>query len=296
MQRITARIIVLTLVSLNAAYGQSAGSRQAFVPQTALGATPASTPYGSAMGTSGPALPIGVSRSRQAVLIIPSAELAPQRAGELAEDLNVMCAVFDRFLYDAGVKTRSWGRGARHQSRSTRCLYLPNFGPLFLIEAEFPLAAPPEAKPKEGETPSEDPLWAQVKSRMRSSRAGGNYIEDRTPIQYDELKVENLKGTLLRAVKHASNLRHVGIDEQIAIVALESSKSRDVIRTIQLSQGYSNYRTISPTTSSPTNVISLRTGKKEVDALATQQITGTAFDSTVQILSYQLPLLESKGR
>ncbi len=293
MQRIMTRMIVLVLVSVTVGHGQSTGITPAPTPPV----PPASTPYGSAAGTSGPSISMGVSRSRQAVLIVPSAELAPERTGELAEDLNVMCAVFDKFLDDSSVQTRSWDTGARRQRRSTRCVYLPNFGPLFLIEVEFPLATPPEAKPKEGETPSEDPLWAQVKTSMRSPRGGGNYIEDRAPIQYDELKVENLRGTLLRAVKHASNLRHVANDEQIAIVTLESSKSRDVIRAVQLNrQGYSSYNTISPTTSRPTNVISLRIGKKEVDALATQQMTGTAFDSSVQIVSYQLPLLESTSR
>jgi len=292
MQRIMTRMIVLVLASVTVGHGQSTS----ITPAPAAPVPLASTPYGNAVGTSGPSLTIGVSRGREAVLIVPSTELAPEKAGELAKDLNVMCAVFDKFLYDAGVKTRSWGRGARRQSRSTRCVYLPKFGPLFLIEAEFPLAAPPEAKPKEGDTPSEDPLWAQVKSSMHSPRRGGNYIEDRAPIHYDELKVENLKGTLRRAVRHASNLRHVGMNEQIAIVALESSKSRDVVRAVQLSGGYNSYKTIAPTTSRPTNIVSLRTGKKDVDALATQQITGTAFDSSVQVLSYQLPLLESKGR
>lgn len=288
MPRIIMITLILMLIPANVSDAQSVPAAPSAVSQYA--------------STTPPTVPVfgwNTSQNAPAVLIVPSADLSGERAGELAEDLNVMCAVFDKLLGDAGVETRSWssrvGYYRRHE-RSCRCVYLPDFGPLFLIEVDFPLAARREALSPD-ETQSEDALWAEVRSNMHSPRTGANYHENQMLIEYDNLKVESLKRTLRRAVKHASNVRHLGPNEQIVAMVIESPSSRHTAARIATGsgRGYSGYTSVVAMGSRPTNIVSVRSSKKEVDALAKGQIDAAAFDATVDILSYELPLLQNSN-
>jgi len=289
MQRITICTIVLTLISLNLASAQ--------VASVGTSVTPVTSPQATTFGARAISVPTAMTGTGHAVLVVPSTELAPEQAGELAEDLDVMCAVFDKFLSDAGVKMRSWGTSVHRRRRSTRCINLPNSGPVFLMEAEFPLAPVAQEAPKQDKAPDADPLWAEVKSSMRSPGATSMYKKKQAQQQYDELKVVNLKGTLLRAIKHASNVCHIGRDEQIAIVVVETSQSNRVVTTLRVNgMSESSYNTIAPAAVGPTNVLTLRATKGQVDAVARKELTAEKFESSVNVLSYPLPLLQSTGR
>lgn len=294
MQRILTTTLVLTLALPTLGHAQSLATEPVAPVATSISRSYGPPTVGTSMAFTLP----GRSETMPAVLIVPSSELPGERASELAEDLNVMCALFDKLLGDAGVKTRSWGSRSGRYKRSTRCVHLPGFGSLFLVEVDFPLAAPPEAQSEESDAPSQDALWAEVRSNMRSPSTRGAYRNNQILLQYDTLKVESLKRTLQRAIKHASNVRHLGSDEQIVAVAIESPKSPNVIRNIQIDSRYSQYRVVSPASQSPksTNIVSIRSSKKEVDALAKGQIDAATFDANAEILSYPLPFLGDDGR
>ncbi len=293
MQRITILTIVLTLVPLNFANAQaaSAGSPVELEPAEPLTAPPRP----GIVGTRAISVPTVMTGTGHAVLVVPGTESTPEQAAELAEDLDVMCAVFDKFLSDSGVKMRSWGTSGHRRRRSTRCIYLPNSGPVFVMEAEFPLAPAAQEAPKEDKAPDVDPLWAEVKSSMRSPRPQSMYKNKHAQAPYDELKVVNLKVTLLRAVKHASNVRHMGSDEQIAIVVVESGHANRVSTTIRVEGRRNTYNTIGSAVG-PTNVLTFGATKAQVDTAAQKKLTPEAFESDVTILSYQLPLLQGTRR
>ena len=158
----------------------------------------------------------------EAVFVVPNPQLAPASATELAEDLDIMCAVLDQLLGNANIQTESWGGRINRYRRSMRSIYLPRFGALFLVEVKFPLAALPKAREQTAEE-APDALWAQVRSNMRSQGLPDRRGAKEAAAQYDALKVESLKRTLLRGLGHAGNIRHLGTDEQIVVVAIESA-------------------------------------------------------------------------
>ncbi|MHC4519611.1 MAG: hypothetical protein ACYTAS_13560, partial [Planctomycetota bacterium] len=227
-----------------------------------------------------------LATAAQAVLVVPSQQMPAASLSELTADLDVMCAVLDQALGDAGVKTRSWGPHVNRYRRGTRSLYLPGFGALFLVEVEFPLAPPPTTEqPTDEETT--DAVWVQVRNSMRSQPTRSRSAPRRTQAQYDDLKVQSLNRTLRRAMRHCANLRHLGPDEQIVAVAIEAGQARSPVRYLYTGDRYSTYKTLVGTAAAgPAHVLTIQAIKKDIDALADGQLGTADFQQRVKTLSY----------
>jgi len=178
-----------------------------------------------------------------AVLVIPAAELKVEDLAAITEDMSVMSRIFAKKLSQARWTMRrgSWyveyvedyslfyGR----DSGTIETLYLEGYAALFLMKANFPLSPLPEEKEeKETEEEDTDPLWTQMRREMYAPEEVDRRLrpDDRPEEKYDAKKVEELKETLIKTLKHAANIRALKPD-QLVILTVIGGRSQSDTRT-----------------------------------------------------------------
>jgi hypothetical protein len=232
------------------------------------------------------------STSDRAVLVVPSQDMPAETRSELATDLDVMCAVLDRLLGDAGLKTRSWGPHVNRYRRSARSLYLPGFGAIFLVEVDFPLA-PPEQNDQPTDVQTTDAVWEEVRTGMRSQTTRGRRRTTSTQAQYDELKVQSLTRTLQRAMRHCANVRHIRPEENIIALAIDAPQSRSPVIYGNQGNNYSAYyRPLLGAGGAQAHVLAIQANRKDIAALADGDLSAADFHGRLRTLSYELPALQ----
>jgi hypothetical protein len=265
----------------------------------------------------------GNSRANS-VVIIPNQEIKAEEILTINEDINVMSRIFDEKLNQErlGASSMSWsfsgGRGMTygfptffgHDGSTIGNMYLQGYGALFLMNVNFPLSAPPDIEKQEEKPEKEDvdQLWQRTREQIyepqettrRRSRAAG-----REEVKYDAEKVENLKTTLIKTLKHAANIRIIRPEESVVIsITGSSSSSNNIVNMINLpgtnqtlvvqekggskvSKIYTGGLPDDIELSSPT-VLVIRAKKSDIDSFAKGDLNFDNFREKVQILSYPL--------
>lgn len=244
------------------------------------------------------------------VLVIPTAETEPQDLVTMMEDMTVMCRIFDKRLEQSNLVSGRFTTGSRlilprpfsWGSRSTGAMYIQGYGALFLTRVDFLLSPPPEA-PEEKETEEEDvdPVWEQMKQEMyepedvsRRRRTG-----ERPEEKYDAEKVEELKETLIKALKHATNIRGLKPDESVILTVTGKAGQSGPFVTGVYKSGDSKYITTTGSAGagsgslSPT-VLTIRAKKSDIDDFAEDKLSFEKFSEKTQLLSYSY-LTENLG-
>jgi hypothetical protein len=179
------------------------------------------------------------------VLVIPSAEITTEEIATITEDMNIMSRIFEKNLQQDHININSmffsssdpfhiaFSRGRP----STQGMYLQGYGVLFLMKVDFPLSPGPQIE-EEQETPQKnegdvDPVWTEIKQEMFEPEKSKEKT-DRPKKEYDAEKVEHLKTTLTKALKHAANIRILKPDESV-ILAITGNP---------VSSGYKSVRTV----------------------------------------------------
>ncbi|MFZ2148092.1 MAG: hypothetical protein WAV28_12805 [Sedimentisphaerales bacterium] len=246
------------------------------------------------------------------VLVIPTAEIMPQDMVTMMEDMNVMCRIFDKKLAESHlIPEMSLGSRGRltmalsQGSRSIEAMYVQGYGALFLTKVDFPLSPPPKAQ-EEKETKEEDvdvdPVWEQMKQEIYAPEevGRGRSTGERQEEKYDAGKVEGLKETLIKSLKHAANIRNLKPDESV-ILTVTGKGSQSAGVTIQpigrpgqilVQDMYKRTTSIvkEPSLSdigfsSPT-VLVIRAKKSDIDAFAKEQLSFDQFSQKTQLISY----------
>jgi hypothetical protein len=99
-------------------------------------------------------------------------------------------------------------------------MYLQGYGALFLMKVDFPLSPPPQAREEKETKKGEegDPVWDQMRREIyEPEKVDRIRRTDRSESKYDAEKVENLKTTLIKALKHAANIRSLKPDESVIL-------------------------------------------------------------------------------
>ncbi len=251
-------------------------------------------------------------QARAMVLVVPGPDLKPETLAGLTEDLTVMCRIFDKALYPG---RRSTGRSAyprtgdmallgrllTPQSGRTQGLYLDGYGALFFIGVDFPLVAPPQEK--EGAKPEEsvDRVWSQTMDELRGQQEPREAGE--TGPAYDAQKVESLKVTLTKTLRHAANLRVRPQDQITIVVGSRVTTGRPLQEHLRYFYSSPGRRAPVPMTdrkrpdtalADPAATLVLRATKSDVDALAAGKLTADQFAPKVQILWSAAPAQPSE--
>lgn len=259
------------------------------------------------------------SRGANSVIVIPNQEIKAEELLTISEDMNVMSRIFGNELNQARlISTRTnwmftgvsygsefWGRG----NSMPQGMYLQGYGALFLMKVDFPLSAPPEVQEKqEDQTEKEnvDQIWQETRQQMyepqeTSRRRRGR--AEREEVKYDAEKVENLKKTLIQALKHAANIRILKPDESVVLSITGSGASSNVVGIMtdrtdqimvveeaggkQISRVYEGGLPEDIKFSSPT-VLVIRAKKSDIASFAKGGLNYDNFRQRVVILSYPL--------
>jgi len=172
---------------------------------------------------------------------------SPTKAEDLANvtlDLNIMSRILDNKLGRAQRRARFGslielddllGGSRQPGATQTQAMYVQGYAALFFMNVDFPLSPPPQVqvqKVKEGA----DPVWEQTKRGMMASdkELGLEYMHQRDVAarQYDKDTVEQLKATLIKALKHAANIRNLKADESVILMA-SGTEASSLILTIR---------------------------------------------------------------
>ena len=266
-----------------------------------------------------PRIPLLGHSSSGAVLVIPATQMKTEDLAAITEDMAVMSRIFDKKLSQAQLITGgslfvgidpmlSFGRS----SGAIEAIYLEGYGALFLMKVNALLSPLPEAL-EEKETKEEDidPLWAETRRRMYepeevSRRRRGDRLEEK----YDAEKVEELKETLIKTLKHAANIRSFKPDESVILTVIGKA-GQSGTRTTTRSYGLSSMGSSTgrrgrssmvrgapgsmvrgapgvPTVAAsllPT-VLTIRAKKSDIDAFAKGQLSFDQFTQKTLLLSY----------
>jgi len=233
--------------------------------------------------------------ARDAVLVVPGPDLKAETLAALTEDMTVMCRIFDKALQPRGRSTAATFYSNRpgalnhwllHQAGRTQGLYVDGYGAVFFVAVDFPLVAPPQQNEPAKAQEATDHLWSQTVDELRGRQDAG--ATDEAQPAYDSQKVDTLKATLIKTLRHAANLR-LGPQEQVTVVAGSQDQSSTVGVRQQLRYLYPRsagrrstatpYNTDRPDdpVADPAATLVLRVSKAELDALAAGTLTAEQF-------------------
>jgi hypothetical protein len=191
-------------------------------------------------------------------------------------------------------------------------MYLQGYGALFLLKVDFPLSPSSDIQQEEKEPTKEeqgDPVWRKTRSEIyEPENVGRRRKTERPEEKYDPEKVENLKTTLIKTLKHAANIRSLKPDESVVltvtgiggsagakIIAATRAGENQVLVQQRDSDGNTITKLIQGTgkelndigLSSPT-ILVIRAKRPEIDAFAKGELDFDKFRGRVQVLTYPL--------
>jgi len=202
---------------------------------------------------------------------------------------RVYGSMYDNMMYNPFI---GFGRG----SDTIKTIYLEGYGALFLMKVDFPLVQPP-VEQEEEETEEEedaDPVWTQMTQEIyapqefeRRRRTDRSDVEE-----YDAEKIEGLKETLIKTLKHASNIRALKTDESVILTIVgKTIQSDTVVTRVYETIGDAIVTTapegIQTDISSPT-ILTIRAKKSDIDAYANDKLSFDQFSRQIQVLTYSL--------
>jgi len=242
-----------------------------------------------------------------AVLVIPTAQMKIENLAAITEDMTVMSRILDKKLSQAslitggswfvGIDPLSFGRG----NGATEAIYLEGYGALFLMKVNLLLSPQPEAQ-QEKETKEEDtdPLWTQMRQEMYAPEEARTRKTARSEEKYDAEKVEEMKETIIKTLKHAANIRALKPDE-LVILTIIGKAGRSAGVTIKAITRRGEYliqdkdkRTTSivqaPSLSdigfSSLTVLTIRAKKSDIDDFAKGKLDFDQFQKKIQMFTY----------
>jgi hypothetical protein len=257
-------------------------------------------------------IPVLPRNGSGAVLVIPAAQMKLEDLATITEDMTVMSRIFDKKLSQARLTTGgAWPIGSdlmlfgrSRSSGAIEAIYLEGYGALFLIKVNVLLSPPPETQQeKETEEEDTDPLWTETIQEMyapqdvNTRRRRGERPEEK----YDAEKVEDLKETLIKTLKHAANIRALKPDESVILTVIGKAgqsatffaderlymedHSRHILTTTApgTQTGFSNR---ARTGFSSPAVLTIRAKKADIDAFANGTLSFDQFSQKTLLLSY----------
>ncbi|MFQ6036463.1 MAG: hypothetical protein ACE5NM_11560, partial [Sedimentisphaerales bacterium] len=235
------------------------------------------------------------------VLVIPAGQIEAEDFAKIIQDLNVMSAILDKKLQQAHIPVsegffnfdkhvwRLFGR----DSRATEAIYLQDYGAIFLVKVDLLLQPPPQVEKKDKQAQVEeplDPVWDQTLKELYEPERISRKNKVRPEEKYDAEKVENLKTTLIKALKHAANIRSLKPDDSV-IITVKGSAAAQGSRQIEFSipmrvepTGYIATTIAKPGQSRPA-ILVIRAKKSDIDAFSKDELDYEHFRNRVQIFT-----------
>jgi hypothetical protein len=235
------------------------------------------------------------------VLVVLTDMMKAEDVAATTEDLNIMSRIFEKKLAPAYTAYKDRQRYPDVYSEvdgllrivrrgsgpdETQAIYLHGYGALFLMTVDFPLSPPPQVEAEKLDKGA-DPVWEQTKLRITASTRDlpVKYMHERDAVtsQYDPEKVEKLKPTLIKTLKHAANIRNLKPDESVilvvagtlpAVVVAEHGDEPHRYQYIQYTRRHAQQATLT-----------IRAKKSDIDAYSADTIDYEQFRQRVQLVT-----------
>jgi hypothetical protein len=236
------------------------------------------------------------------ILVIPTSEMKAEDIVTIIEDMTVMSRIFDKQLGQEQPR-HMWFTGdfLWQNSGVADNMYLQDYGALFLKKVDFPLSPGPTMQEEEEKETTEedvDPVWARMRQELYEPKEERRRRPEREEEKYDAEKVENLKTNIIKALKHATNIRSLKSDESVILTVTGRGDSSAITNIAIPGTGQAfvrkkdkkTVRIVTPTlpsdlgTSSPT-VLIVRAKKSDIDSFAKGDLDLDKFRQLVQIFT-----------
>jgi hypothetical protein len=154
------------------------------------------------------------------ILVIPTRQVDAPAFAETKEDMRIMLQILREkiseprtilgVLYDFG---DFFGPGGRQPE----ALYLQGYGAVFVLEVSFPLSPGATSRSVDANEPQQrlDPVWQRAQRQLYAP-PGGRV----TPAQADPASFEQFKDDMVKTLKHATNIRHLGPEESVILTVV----------------------------------------------------------------------------
>ncbi len=231
-------------------------------------------------------------------LVIRSSEPDPKEQSNLEEDLAVMSHILDKALEEKNETTHRTHRAMGinvyfGSSNPMRSLYLDGYGAVFMLNVGFPLLAPPKGDARKEKTETSS-TWEEARQELYGQPAGAKTLAG--PVEeYDEEKVNQLKDTLLEALKNAANIRDLKPDDSVTICVFGGAGAgRAQVRStmkrgatpaadVQNQVWVLGDHNVRPTRGT---ILTIRVKKSDADAFAKDKLTLEEFRKKAKITVY----------
>ncbi|MDB6124257.1 MAG: hypothetical protein JWQ71_3250 [Pedosphaera sp.] len=156
-------------------------------------------------------------------LVIRSSDGDPKSLSTAKEDLSVMSRILEKSLTKGGAEDDYRVMGIRLLSSGggVKSMQIEGYGAIFLLNVNFPLTGPAE-KSKEVETKEPaNSTWEEAKRELYGNRRATPGVTPFAKPQmeaYDPKRVEDLKESLVQALKYAGNIRNLNVDDVVTVV------------------------------------------------------------------------------
>ncbi len=240
------------------------------------------------------------------VLVIPTSEMKAEELVTIVEDMTVMARIFDKQLGQEQPR-HMWFSGDifGQSNRPAENIYLQGYGALFLKKVNFPLSPTAAVQEEEVKTKKEreevDPVWDQMRKEIYEPQGDRRRRPERDEEKYDAEQVKNLKINIIKALKHAANMRNLKLDESVILSITGSGDSSKTSGIAIAGKGYggqvivqdkksTGMRIVTPTplsdlgASSHTMLI-IRAKKSDIDAFARGESDFDKFRQRVQMFT-----------
>jgi hypothetical protein len=158
----------------------------------------------------------------QYMLVIPTVRMNGREVGEVADDMRVMLQILRAKANEqrAGMGRTvlpDYGPIFGQGGLGTEALYIQGHAAVFVMEVDFSLDVRPEpnAAGPAGPQRESDSVWQMAKERLGQNGSSGA-MNTPNPIQ--------LKEDLIRALRHAANIRHLDPNELIILTVIGTSR------------------------------------------------------------------------
>jgi hypothetical protein len=248
------------------------------------------------------------AKSSSRSLAIQTSDVDREKVDAIEEDLSVMARILQKAARSLSEDDRFKAMGLDLDSSlfgsasGARNIYLEGHGALFLLRVEYPLVGPREKTEPNPQEPPPSSIWEEEREAFLGANQNGDHetvftVRRGRSEPYDEARVEGLKTSLLDALKHASNIRHLAPQEYVTVVvqggdATTSSSGGTRVRKEKEKDKEKENRfnndtvTTRRTIQKGESVMTIRVKKSDIDAFAAGKIDSNGFQQKATAQTY----------
>ncbi|HKX62945.1 MAG TPA: hypothetical protein VJS65_13890 [Verrucomicrobiae bacterium] len=248
------------------------------------------------------------AKSSSRSLAIQTSDVDREKVDAIEEDLSVMARILQKAARSLREDDRFNAMGleldaaAFGSASGARNIYLEGHGALFLLRVEYPLVGPRDNTEPNPQEPPPSSIWEEEREAFLGANQNGDQetiftVRRGRSEPYDEARVEGLKTSLLDALKHAGNIRHLAPQEFVTVVVqggdattstsggtrVRKEKEKDKDKENRLN---TDTVTTRRTSQKGESVMTIRVKKSDIDAFAAGKIDSNGFQQKATVQTY----------